>query len=409
MDSHAVAQRVARHAYGRLLAHLAYRWRNIAAAEDALSEAFARALEHWPRDGIPNSPEAWLTTVAKRQLLQAARHHRVTEDPAAAIVLARDEQSDFESIGVEDHRLRLMFVCAHPAIDSAVHAPLMLQTVLGLDAKHIAGAMLVQPTALAQRLVRAKAKVKACGIRFELPDVDEFKSRSQAVLEGIYAAYGLGWHHANAIHLGVHTQEALAQEALFLAELCALQLPDDAEAQGLLALLQFCEGRRAASIGKSGEFVPLLDQNPKRWNAALIKQAEDNLRRAAAFGNPGPFQIEAAIQSAHCERAKAGETPWAAIAVLYEGLVQLAPSIAAQVARAVAIGESSTAAQGIQALDAIPQDLVRTYQPYWAALAHLCVQHNDTVRAKSAYQTAVGLTDNSSVREYLLKQMRQLQ
>jgi RNA polymerase sigma-70 factor (ECF subfamily) len=413
--SQQAAVQAARDSYGRLLASLAYQWRDIAAAEDALAEAFAAALTHWPRTGVPRSPDAWLTTAAKRNLLQAARHQRVVLDPAVTILLEQDEASadDADDItAIPDERLRLLLVCAHPEIDADVRTPLMLQVVLGLDARQIASALLLKPATLAQRLVRAKARIRDSGLRFELPQAQDLAARSHAVLNAIYGAYALGWHHTALDTPSTHSD--LASEALFLAELCARLLPahapDDcaasAEALGLLALLRFCEARRDAGLSPAGDFIPLHQQDRKRWDAGLIAQAEADLMQAFTLGKSsacfGPYQLEAAIQSAHCERLHGGAVPWADIARLYEQLLALAPTTGAQLGYAVAVGESQGASAGLALLRNLSADTLVSYQPYWVTRAHLLARTGELAEARRAYAHAIGLTENPAIRRYLM-------
>ena len=408
-DTAAAAERAARQSYGRLLAHLAWRWRDIAAAEDALAEAFAAALESWPRTGVPDAPDAWLMTAAKRQLLQAARHQKVVDDPAATILLP-DENTpapDMTTAPLPDDRLKLLFVCAHPAIDAAVRTPLMLQTVLGLDAQRIASAFLVSPSAMAQRLVRAKAKIAQAGIRFEEPEARDLPERTQAVLEAIYAAYTLG---SDSTHAPDSAASDLTDEAIFLADLAAALMPAQAEAAGLLALLLLCEARRAARFDSEGAFVPLHEQDAMRWDTALIRRADQILRSAAAMAAPGPLQLEAAIQAAHCHRAfTGGAVPWAGIAQLYGQLVALSPTVGALVGHAVAVGEASSAREGLALLDALaaqagPRQL-DNYQPHWVARAHLLARLGHTDAARACYTRAIGLTTLPAVRSHLQRQI----
>ncbi len=396
----AEAEAAARRSYGRLLAHLAYQWRDLAAAEDALSTAFATALDRWPRDGIPAAPEGWLMTVARRHLLQAHRHARLADDPAVTVLLQEDEAAP-QPCAVPDQRLKLMFVCAHPAIDPSVHTALMLQTVLGLDARRIAGAFLVSPAAMAQRLVRSKAKIAAAGIAFEEPEAADLPGRLHAVLEAIYAAYDLGRDAATGPLAGTGPDD-LTQEALYLAELCAALLPDNAEALGLHALLLLCEARRPVVRAARGRFVPLHEQDAALWDRGLIEQADRLLRRSARQAAPGPFQLEAAIQAAHCHRAYSGTVPWPAIARLYGHLVALAPTLGARVGQAVAVAEAQGAAAGLRLLEplaAAPN--AATYQPYWVARGYLHQLAGDRATAREAYRRAMGLTETPAVRDYL--------
>ena len=404
-ETHRSIERAARQSYGRLLAWLAWRWRDLAAAEDALAQAFASALESWPKTGVPDSPDAWLMTAAKRNLLQMERHARLAADPAVTVLLGDGEPAAPDAPAIPDERLKLLFVCAHPAIDPAVRTALMLQTVLGLDARRIASAFLVSPAAMAQRLVRAKTKIAQAGIRFEEPEARELPQRIHAVLEAIYAAYGLGWDGLDPDALGVEQASNLVEEALYLAELTATLLPASAEASGLLALLLLCESRRAARHGPSGEFMPLHAQDCTRWDLQRIRQADGILWVAAAKGQSGPFQLEAAIQAAHCHRAFTGSVPWQGIARLYDQLVQLAPTTGAQVSRAVALAEAGSVADGLAALDALDATAVASYQPYWVARGHLLALAGLPGQAFPGYQHALGLTTLPAVRSFLQQRL----
>ena len=395
------AERVARTSYGRLVALLAYRWRDLAAAEDALSDAFAAALACWPRDGVPASPEAWLMTAARRRLLEAARHRRVEDDPSIAALLAQDEHAP-DAPAVPDERLRLLYVCAHPAIAAAARAPLMLQAVLGLEARTIADAFLVSPAAMAQRLVRAKARIRETGLRFEAPEADELPARLAAVLESIYGAYAVGRRlGAMAADAGDDTTAGLTDEALFLGRLVVALQPDAPEPLGLLALMLHCEARRPAQFDDAGRFVPLAEQDTARWDRTSIDEAERALRRAAGLRSPGVFQVEAAIQSAHNQRLFTGSTPWRAIAELHGVLATHFPSIGAETGRAVALAECGRVGDGIAVLDALPPDATRSYQPYWVARAHLLRIDGRDAPANEALARAIGLTEDRRVRAFL--------
>jgi RNA polymerase sigma-70 factor, ECF subfamily len=402
----AAAQAAARHSYGRLLAYLAYRWRDIAAAEDALAEAFASALQTWPAQGVPDSPEAWLMTAAKRNLLQRERHRQVAADPTITVLLGDIEEAAPDAPTIPDARLKLLFVCAHPAIDAAVRTPLMLQTVLGLDAQRIGSAFLVSPTAMAQRLVRAKAKIAQTGIRFEEPEARDLPERTQAVLEAIYAAYTLGLGSLPTLD---STANDLTDEAIYLADLAAALLPEQAEAAGLLALLLLCEARRAARFSAAGAFVPLHAQDAALWDKPLIQRADQILQVAAAQHTLGPFQLEAAIQAAHCHRAFTGAgVPWAGIAQLYGQLIALSPTVGALVSHAVAVGEAGTAQEGLAHLDALAAQenaaQINNYQPYWVARAYLLARVGQAAPARQCYARALGLTALPALRSYLQAQ-----
>jgi RNA polymerase sigma-70 factor, ECF subfamily len=398
------ATKVAREAYGRILAYLAYKFRDIAAAEDALAEAFASALKAWPTTGVPDAPEAWLMTAAKRNLLQMHRHAAVENDPAAAILLVDENTPTPELPALPDQRLKLLFACAHPAIDASVRTALMLQTVLGIEADKIAAAFLVSPSAMAQRLVRAKTKIRLAGIHLEEPEARDLPERIHNVLEAIYAAYGLAWDDA--------VTSDFADEAIYLADLVASLLPQHAEPAGLLALMLFCEARKAARSTAEEAFVPLHQQNTALWDKPRIDQANHILWHAAGLRQPGPFQLEAAIQSAHCQRLYTQVVPWQGIAQLYEQLVHIAPTLGAHVGYAVATGEAHGAAQGLARLAELERtydaNTLAQYQPMAVARAYLLVKHGNAPAALASYTQALALTQHSAQRAYLQKQIELL-
>jgi len=398
--SHAAAELAARVSYGRLLAYLAAQSRDLTAAEDALGEAFVAALETWPRAGVPDKPEAWLLAVARRRLIDGARHARVEDVAAAAlrIVVDRAEQEASSKALFPDERLKLLFVCAHPAIDPAARTPLMLQTVLGLDAARIASAFLVAPAAMGQRLVRVKAKIRDAGIRFEIPEPRELPSRLEAVLQAIYAAYGSAWEDVAGAD---PRRQGLAEEAIWLGRLVTRLLPDEPEGQGLLALMLHCEARRGARRDAEGRYVPLTRQDVALWSQPLTEEAEEILAAASTAMKPGRFQLEAAIQSVHAQRAVTGHTDWEAIALLYEGLIRLAPTIGARVGSAAALAKAKGDDAGLAALEAIPPEAVTGYQPYWALSAHLLKRLGRPAEASEAYARAVGLSEDPAVRDFL--------
>jgi RNA polymerase sigma-70 factor (ECF subfamily) len=392
------AERAAREAYGRLVAWLAWQWRDLAAAEDAMAEALLAALTHWPRDGVPSSPDAWLLTTARRHLLMQQRRQRLADSPEVQALLDSEPTAP-EPAALPDRRLELLFACAHPALTPTLHAPLMMQAVLGLEAAAIARAFLVAPSAMAQRLVRAKAKIREAGIAFSVPEPSELPARLGAVLESIYGAYTVA---SDRGALAPEAEAPLREEALFLARLVASALPGQAEALGLLALLLYCEARRPAQFDAEGQFVPLMQQDTARWDRALLQQGEGALWQASQLRSPGTLQLEAAIQSAHCQRAYTGRTPWDAIAQLYELLVTHQGSLGAHIGHAVACAESGQAERALALLMALREahpEPLRSHQPFWVALAHL--QRLAGQDPAEALGRALGLTADERVRRFL--------
>jgi predicted RNA polymerase sigma factor len=400
-DAHRTIERVARESYGRLVAYLSVHTRDLASAEDTLSEALVAALKAWPRDGVPQNPEAWLLTAARHSLIDVIRHHQVVLESEPTLQFLRESATEaVVSTTFQDERLKLLFVCAHPAIDPAMHTPLMLQTVLGLDAARIAQAFLIAPKTMGQRLFRAKTKIRSGGIRFEIPQERDLPERLEAVLEAVYAAFGIGWDDmVGADQRG----RDLAEEAIWLARVLLQLMPGEAEVQGLLALMLHCEARRGARRGPDGRYVPLSAQDPKQWSLPLIGEAERHLAEAFKRGRSGRFQLEAAIQSVHAERARTGWTDWAAIALFYERLIRISPALGTRVGYAAAVAEASGPETGISVLDAIEPEGVSNYQPYWAVRAHLLQRLGKTREASDVYDLAIGLAEDPAVREFLLQ------
>lgn len=393
------AEAAARHSYGKLVAFLAARSGNVAAAEDALSEAFAAALEDWPLKGCPANPEAWLLTVARRKLIDSARRLK-SEAPPEEFETAAETLAEPVGDGeIPDRRLGLMFACAHPAIDAAIRAPLMLQAVLGLDAARIASPFLMSPAAMSQRLVRAKTKIRHAGIPLRIPEREELSERLETVLDAIYAAFSEGWLDAAGTDVA---RRDLAEEAIYLCRIVTELLPGEPEAFGLFALMLYAEARRRARRSPEGEYVALAEQDISLWDHEKIRDAEAALLRASAMGLIGRYQLEAAIQSAHVARRRDGSENWPAVVKLYDALLELTGSPVAAINRAVALAEIEGANAGLAALNAVSADArVVEYQPYWAARADLLARTGAHREARDAYEIAIGLERDASVRRLL--------
>jgi predicted RNA polymerase sigma factor len=396
----------ARRSYGRLLALLASRSGDLAGSEDALAEAFAQAIEAWPNKGVPTNPEAWLMTVAKNRQLdvwRSAAHQ--TSVPLIEEEVEDVLVTDVDHDAIPDERLKLLFVCAHPAIDSALRAPLMLQTVLGIEADAIGAAFLVPTTTMAQRLVRVKRKIKEAGIPFETPSQSDMPERLESVLEAIYGAYSIGWQDwlGTSDEVGNGPDESLAEESRYLANLLAQLLPDEPEVLGLASYVALASSRRKARFDAAGNFVPLDQQDTSLWNADRIAVGERLLQTAGNMGRFGRFQLEAAIESVHIHRKQSSTTDWSSLALLYEGLLRLAPSAGAAVARAVAVGHAQGYVQGLAALKQIPEEIRLRFQSAWVAKSHLLEIGGLKAEALEALDRAIELTKDAKLAEHLVK------
>jgi RNA polymerase sigma-70 factor (ECF subfamily) len=407
-DARAVAARVARESYGKLVAYLAAASRDVPGAEDALADAFASALAVWPNQGAPSNPEGWLAKAARRRLIDAARRRRTADQASEALELIDSELKEAADArdGIPDRRLALMFACAHPAIEEAIRAPLMLQTILGLDAAAIASAFLVSPAAMGQRLSRAKAKIRLAGVPFKIPEREDLPERLGVALEAIYAAFSHGWAEAFSDD---PRGRNLAEEAIWLGRVVVSLIPNEPEAMGLLALMLYAHSRREARRDALGRYVPLSDQAVELWDRPAIEEAEGLLKAAGALGAPGRFQLEAAVQSVHAARRLTGTTDWEAIAVLYDALFRLTASPVVAVNRAAAVAHARGPAAGLELLDEVGvKGGLAGFEPYWVARADLCAKLGDVVAARSAYGLAIGLQTDPAARAFLIERLTAL-
>jgi RNA polymerase sigma-70 factor (ECF subfamily) len=407
-DARAAAARIARESYGKLIAYLAAASRDVPGAEDALADAFAAALAAWPAQGVPSNPEGWLAITARRRLIDAARRRRSAEAASETLTLLDAELKEAAdgAHSIPDRRLALMFACAHPAIEESVRAPLMLQTILGLDAAAIASAFLVSPAAMGQRLARAKAKIRLAGVPFRIPEREDLPERLGVALEAIYAAFSHGWEEAFSED---PRGRNLAEEAIWLGRVVVSLAPDEPEAMGLMALMLYAHARREARRDAKGRYVPLSDQDTGTWDEAAIGEAEALLRRAGAFGAPGRFQLEAAVQSVHAARRLTGATDWRAIAVLYDALFALTGSPVVAVNRAAALAHVRGAAAGLASLEEMgARGGLEGFEPYWVARADLCAKAGEIGEARRAYAQAIGLQTDPAARAFLIERLAAL-
>ena len=398
-EARSTADATARRSYGKLVAYLAARTRDVDAAEDALADAFAAALADWPIRGCPDNPEAWLLTVARRKFLDRVRGQRLEVAAEDIETMADGLAAAAHETEFPDQRLGLLFACAHPAIEIGIRAPLMLQAVLGLDAARIASAFLVAPAAMGQRLVRAKQKIRMAGIPLRIPEREELRDRLETVLDAIYAAFSEGWIDATGTDLA---RRDLAEEAIYLGRLVTELLPREPEAMGLLALMLYAESRRRARRDVNGEYVPMAEQRIEDWDAAMIEEAEQYLLRACEAKLPGRYQLEGAIQSAHIARRRTGCANWAEVVQLYDGLLAHTPSPVVALNRALAVAERDGAQAGLDAIESLAGDpRLAEYQPWWAARAELLARTGKREEASYAYEVAIGLERDESVRIFL--------
>jgi len=393
-------------ARGRIVAALAARFRDIDLAEDAFAEAAASAVEAWRRD-FPEDPPAWLWRTAFRKAIDLQRRARTRavalhdippppQTPEDAL-LAADQP-------IPDERLRLIFVCCHPALEPASRIALTLKVVMGLTTARLARAFLVSEPAMLQRITRAKKKIAAAGVAFEVPGPDAWPERLEAVLATLEIAYAQAYEDAALATDGA----GFAAEVLRLSGLLADLLPQEPEVLALAALVRFAEARRPARLDETGGMVPLSLQESHLWRGDRIAEGASLLDRAADLANPGPRQVLAAIHGSHLSRQETGVTPWGDIVRLYDALIRMRPGAVTEINRAVAVAEAFGPEDGLRAFNAIPSAGLQSWLPWQAARAWLLDQTGQRLAAASAYDAALGLGPAPAERLYLERQRRRL-
>ncbi|MFV8748960.1 RNA polymerase sigma factor [Nannocystaceae bacterium ST9] len=405
-------ERVFRRESGAVLAGLIRILGEFDLAEDALHDALASALERWPRDGIPDNPGAWITTAARRKAIDRLRRAATIRDKRGGITalaeLEAEERRDAASLdppAIADDRLRLIFTCCHPALGRDAQVALTLHTLGGLSTAEIAAAFFVPIPTMAQRLVRAKTKIRAAGIPYAVPEADALPERIGSVLAVVYLVFNEGWYSVSegprVTPEGVRPD--LCDEALRLARLLARLLPDTPEVLGLLALMMLHDSRRAAR-----EHV-LEDQDRRRWNHVEIAEGVALIKRALAMGAVGPYQLQAAIAALHAEAPSFAETDWPQIAALYAELARRQPSPIVELNRAVAISRAVNPEAGLALLEQLADaDELRDYQPYHAARADLLRRAGRIREAIAAYERALADAPNQVARDYLARRLTEL-
>jgi RNA polymerase sigma-70 factor (ECF subfamily) len=392
-----------REEWGRIVATLIRMTGDWDLAEECAQDAFAQALDHWPRDGVPRRPGAWLTTTARNRALDRLRR-QATESAKLREVAVLSSPQSYEGSGVPDDRLRLIFTCCHPALPLEAQVGLTLRTLTGLTTNEIARAFLVSETTMAQRLVRAKRKIRTAGIPYRVPPAELLPQRTAGVLAVLYLLFNEGYAASAGAEL---VRRNLTAEAIRLGRLLAQLMPDDPEVLGLLALMLLHDARKEARIDAAGDLVLLEEQDRSLWNGPAIEEGLALMDRALAFRRPGPYQLQAAIAACHAEARTADETDWVQIAGLYGQLARLNPSPVVELNRAVAVAMADGPAAGLALVDRL-EPALSGYYLFPATRADLLRRLGRFTEAAAAYRKAIALATSDPERRYLTRRLTEV-
>ena len=395
-------EQVFREEYGRAVAVLVRRFGDIDVAEEAVQDAFVEALRRWPDSGIPPSPAGWIITTARNRAVDRLRREASRADRHAQAALLHAAAEPRDEGAVKDERLRLIFTCCHPALAPAAQVALTLRLLGGLTTTEIARAFLVPEVTMAQRIVRAKGKIRDAGIPYRVPAEEDLQARVRAVLAVIYLVFNEGYTASSGELL---IREDLATEAIRLGRIVAELMPREPEATGLLALMLLIHARRQARVGADGNLVLLADQDRSLWDRALVAEGQELVRRCLTINRPGPYQLQAAIQAVHSDADRAQETDWWQILQLYNQLMVVAPSPVVELNRAVAIAEVEGPDAALGLVDMLN---LEGYYLYHSIRADLLRRRGRDAEAALAYERALALTDNRAEREFLGRRLREV-